>query len=118
VSAIDRARAGRGLVSNRIAAVPFTLRNIREDLEDVGSNYDGGPDLEFRVASKALELERSGLSYQWIPPDYRFPYGHTHKEQEDPRVRRAQSRRESARRRRRSAGLVGRLTAVRASPIA
>ena len=26
---------------------------------------------------------QSGLSYQRIPPDYRFPYGHTHKEQEE-----------------------------------
>src|SRR4051812_48226825 len=67
----------------RIAAVPFTLRNLREDLEDVGSNFDGSPDLEFRLASKALELEQCGLSYQRIPPDYRFPYGHTHKEQEE-----------------------------------
>jgi mannose-6-phosphate isomerase-like protein (cupin superfamily) len=61
----------------------FTLRNLREDLADVGSNFDGAPDLEFRVASKSLELEQSGLSYQRIPPDYRFPYGHTHKEQEE-----------------------------------
>jgi mannose-6-phosphate isomerase-like protein (cupin superfamily) len=71
------------LLSHRIAAVPFTLRNLREDLEDLGSNFDGAPDLEFRMASKALELEQSGLSYQRIPPDYRFPYGHTHKEQEE-----------------------------------
>jgi mannose-6-phosphate isomerase-like protein (cupin superfamily) len=71
------------LESHRIAAVPFTLRNLREDLEDLGSNFDGAPDLEFRMASKALELEQSGLSYQRIPPDYRFPYGHTHKEQEE-----------------------------------
>ena len=63
--------------------MPFTLRNLREDLADVGSNFDGAPDLEFRLASKALELEQSGLSYQRIPPDYRFPYGHTHKEQEE-----------------------------------
>jgi mannose-6-phosphate isomerase-like protein (cupin superfamily) len=63
--------------------VPFTLRNLREDLEDVGSNFDGAPNLEFRHASKARELERSGLSYQRIPPDYRVPYGHTHKEQEE-----------------------------------
>ena len=71
------------LPSHRIAAVPFTLRTLREDLEDVGSNFDGAPDLEFRMATKALELEQSGLSYQRIPPDYRFPYGHTHKEQEE-----------------------------------
>jgi hypothetical protein len=63
--------------------VPFTLRNLKEDLEDVGSNFDGAPELEFRLASKALELERSGLSYQRIPPGCRFPYGHTHREQEE-----------------------------------
>ena len=65
------------------AAVPFTLRNLKEDLEDVGSNFDGAPDLEFRMATKALELEQSGLSYQRVPPGYRFPYGHTHKTQEE-----------------------------------
>jgi mannose-6-phosphate isomerase-like protein (cupin superfamily) len=70
-------------LNSRIAAVPFTLRNLKGDLEDLGSNFDGAPDLEFRFASKALELEQSGLSYQRIPPDYRFPYGHTHKEQEE-----------------------------------
>ena len=64
-------------------AVPFTLRNLKEDLEDLGSNFDSAPDLEFRHASKALELEQCGLCYQRIPPDYRFPYGHTHKEQEE-----------------------------------
>ena len=62
--------------------MPFTLRNLK-DLADVGSNFDGAPGLEFRLATKALELEQSGLSYQRIPPDYRFPYGHTHKEQEE-----------------------------------
>ena len=75
--------AGRRWLDRRIAAVPFTLRNLREDLADVGSNFDGSPDLEFRPASRALELEHSGLSYQRIPPDYRFPYGHTHREQEE-----------------------------------
>jgi hypothetical protein len=51
--------------------VPFTLRNLKEDLEDVGSNFDGAPDLEFRMATKALELEQSGLSYQNVPPTNR-----------------------------------------------
>ena len=48
--------------------MPFTLRNLKEDLEDVGSRFDGAPDLEFRLATKALELEHSGLSYQRVPP--------------------------------------------------
>jgi quercetin dioxygenase-like cupin family protein len=63
--------------------MPFTLTNLREDPVDVGSNFDGAPDLEFRLGGSALQLERSGLSYQRIPPGYRFPYGHTHKEQEE-----------------------------------
>ena len=31
--------------------MPFTLRNLKADLEDVGSNFDGAPDLEFRMAT-------------------------------------------------------------------
>ena len=63
--------------------MPFSHRNLRDDVDDVGSNFDGAPDLEFRLATKALGLERSGLSLQRIPPGYRFPYGHTHAEQEE-----------------------------------
>jgi mannose-6-phosphate isomerase-like protein (cupin superfamily) len=63
--------------------VPFTLRNIKEDLEDIGSRFDGAPDLEFRAATGPLELANSGLSYQRVPPGVRFPFGHTHKEQEE-----------------------------------
>ena len=63
--------------------MPFTHRNLKGDLEDVGSNFDGAPDLEFRLATDALELEQSGLSLQRVPPGYRFPYGHTHKTQEE-----------------------------------
>jgi len=62
--------------------VPFTLRNIK-DVDDIGPLFDGAPDLEFRAATKALELEQSALSYQRVPPGYRFPYGHTHMKQEE-----------------------------------
>jgi mannose-6-phosphate isomerase-like protein (cupin superfamily) len=81
VAACGAVRGGEW--AHRIAAVPFTLRNLKEDLDDVGSNFDGAPDLEFRLATKALELEQSGLCYQRVPPGYRFPYGPTHKEQEE-----------------------------------
>jgi mannose-6-phosphate isomerase-like protein (cupin superfamily) len=63
--------------------MPFTHRNLRGDVEDVGSNFDGPPELEFRAGTKPLELEQSGLSYQSVPPGYRFPYGHTHETQEE-----------------------------------
>jgi mannose-6-phosphate isomerase-like protein (cupin superfamily) len=63
--------------------VSFTLVNIKHDLEDIGSRFDGAPGLEFRAATKALGLEKSALSYQRVPPGYRFPYGHTHATQEE-----------------------------------
>jgi hypothetical protein len=50
--------------------VPYTLRNLKEDVKDVGSNFAGAPDLEFRHATEALELEQSGLSY-WTCPGLR-----------------------------------------------
>jgi mannose-6-phosphate isomerase-like protein (cupin superfamily) len=65
------------------ATVPFTLTNIRKDPEDLGSRFDGSPELEFRSATRGLQLKESALSYQRVPPGYRFPYGHTHKQQEE-----------------------------------
>jgi quercetin dioxygenase-like cupin family protein len=63
--------------------MPFTRTNIRADLDDIGSAFDGHPELEFRAATKTLGLESSALSYQRIPPGYRFPYGHSHETQEE-----------------------------------
>ena len=63
--------------------MPFTHRNIREDPPDLGSNFNGAPELEFRAATELLQLEQSGLTFQYLPPGYRFPYGHTHATQEE-----------------------------------
>jgi uncharacterized cupin superfamily protein len=63
--------------------VPFTRTNLRADPDDHGSSFDGDPALEFRAATKLLGLEHSGLTYQRVPPGYRFPYGHTHASQEE-----------------------------------
>jgi mannose-6-phosphate isomerase-like protein (cupin superfamily) len=63
--------------------MPFTLRNIKGDLENIGPGFGGAPDLEFRAATEALGLERSGLSYQRVPPGTRFPFGHRHRKQEE-----------------------------------
>jgi mannose-6-phosphate isomerase-like protein (cupin superfamily) len=63
--------------------VPFTRRNIKDDLDDLGPQFNGAPGLEFRAAGEALGLEQSGMSYQRIPPGQRFPYGHTHRQQEE-----------------------------------
>jgi mannose-6-phosphate isomerase-like protein (cupin superfamily) len=63
--------------------MPFTLTNLKQDPADIGSRFDGAPDLEFRAATGPLELEQSALTYQRVPPGYRFPFGHTHKTQEE-----------------------------------
>src|SRR4029079_9442753 len=65
-----------------VRRMSFTLRNLKEDLEDLGSNFDGAPDLEFRLATKELELEKSGLGYKRVPPNYRFPYDHARETRE------------------------------------
>ena len=63
--------------------MPFTRKNLKQDLDDLGSNFDGPPGLEFRAATMPLGLEKSGLSYQRVPAGFRFPYGHTHETQEE-----------------------------------
>jgi quercetin dioxygenase-like cupin family protein len=63
--------------------MPFTRKNLRGDVTDVASNFDGPPGLEFRHASTALGTEELGLTFQRLPPGYRFPIGHTHKTQEE-----------------------------------
>lgn len=40
--------------------MPFTLRNIKKDLEDIGSVFDGPPDLEFRAATEEVYVVLRG----------------------------------------------------------
>jgi uncharacterized cupin superfamily protein len=41
------------------------------------------PDLEVRFAGAPLELEKSGVSYQRLAPNFRVPFGHRHDQQEE-----------------------------------
>ena len=66
----------------RIASVPFTLRNFRRTSRP-WAHFDGAPDLEFRLATVALELEQSGLATSVSRPADRLRYGDTHKTQEE-----------------------------------
>src|SRR5579862_5170444 len=88
--ATTRPRAGRPARSRRRTsisrspeAMPYARTNIKRDVEDIGSVFDGPPDLEFHAATKPLELEQSALTHQRVPPGYRFPYGHSHHTQEE-----------------------------------
>jgi mannose-6-phosphate isomerase-like protein (cupin superfamily) len=42
-----------------------------------------GPDLELRFARKHLDSDHLGVSYIRFGPDTRFPFGHSHREQEE-----------------------------------
>jgi uncharacterized cupin superfamily protein len=61
----------------------YTHINLKEDVEDQASKFGMSPNLEMRMARVPLELENSGLSYLRIAPNFRMPFGHTHKQQEE-----------------------------------
>jgi mannose-6-phosphate isomerase-like protein (cupin superfamily) len=61
----------------------YTLLNLKTDVDDQAPRFGYAPNLESRFARKPLGLERSGLSYFRIAPDFRVPFGHRHAEQEE-----------------------------------
>jgi hypothetical protein len=61
----------------------YTKANIKHEVEDHAPKFGLSPGLEFRSGRQALECEQSGASYQRIAPDFRQPFGHAHKQQEE-----------------------------------
>ncbi|MFL5940178.1 MAG: hypothetical protein ACJ75Q_07720 [Gaiellaceae bacterium] len=61
----------------------YTKLNLKHDVEDQAPNFGLEENLESRMARLPLELQRSGLSYQRLGPNYRLPFAHTHKTQEE-----------------------------------
>jgi len=56
-----------------------TLKNLKE-IDDAAPE---GADIEARVARKQIDSEHLGLSYFRYGPGARFPFGHSHREQEE-----------------------------------
>ena len=61
----------------------YTRTNLKGDVEDMAVKHGLSPNLESRFARVPLELEKSGLSYFKVAPDFKMPFGHTHTEQEE-----------------------------------
>ena len=61
----------------------YTKVNLKEDVQDSAPGFGFSPDLEARFASEDLELEQSGVGYERLAPNFRVPFGHTHKGQEE-----------------------------------
>jgi mannose-6-phosphate isomerase-like protein (cupin superfamily) len=60
----------------------FTQINLVDDVEDMAPKF-GLDGAESRFARKPLGLEKSGLGLYRLKPGFRFPFGHTHTEQEE-----------------------------------
>ena len=60
----------------------YTHLNLK-DVEDQAPKFGLSPDMEFRMARVPLELENAGVSYLRVGPNFRIPFGHTHKNQEE-----------------------------------
>ena len=60
----------------------YTKVNLKE-VEDQAERFGLAPNVEARMARVALELEQSGVSYLRLAPNFRLPWGHTHKHQEE-----------------------------------
>ena len=61
----------------------YTIKNLKDDVDDQAPNFGLSPDLEARMARVPLELEEFGISYQQLGPNFRIPFGHRHKNQEE-----------------------------------
>jgi mannose-6-phosphate isomerase-like protein (cupin superfamily) len=61
----------------------YTHLNLKNDVEDQAPKFGMSPDMEARMARVPLELEEFGVSYQRLAPNYRPPFGHKHKNQEE-----------------------------------
>ena len=61
----------------------YTLLNLRTGVEDMAPKFDMGDGIEAHFARKPLNLEKSGVSYFKLGPDYRLGFGHIHSEQEE-----------------------------------
>ncbi len=61
----------------------YTKKNLKEDVQDSAPGFGFAPDMEARFASSDLELEQSGAAYERLAPNFRVPFGHTHKGQEE-----------------------------------
>jgi mannose-6-phosphate isomerase-like protein (cupin superfamily) len=60
----------------------YTKVNLK-DVEDQAERFGLAPNIEARMARVPLELENSGVSYQRLAANFRLPFGHHHKQQEE-----------------------------------
>jgi quercetin dioxygenase-like cupin family protein len=60
----------------------YKIVNIRE-LEDMAVKFGMSPNMEARFGRSATDAEQGGFSYQRFAPNFRQPFGHRHRDQEE-----------------------------------
>ena len=61
----------------------YTKVNLREDVDDQAVRFGLAPDVEFRMGRVPLEMTQAGVTYLRLAPNFRLPFGHRHKQQEE-----------------------------------
>lgn len=61
----------------------YTVANLKE-VDNQGPNFGiDESEFELRMARVGLDCEHCGVTYERLAPNYRVPYGHRHKQQEE-----------------------------------
>jgi mannose-6-phosphate isomerase-like protein (cupin superfamily) len=60
----------------------FKIVNIKE-LEDMAVKFGMAPNMEARFGRSATDAQQAGFSYQRFAPNFRQPFGHRHRSQEE-----------------------------------
>jgi mannose-6-phosphate isomerase-like protein (cupin superfamily) len=61
----------------------YAITNLKRDVEDQAPNFQLSPSLEARFARGDLEADNFAVSYLRVAPEFRIPFGHNHREQEE-----------------------------------
>ena len=61
----------------------YTIKNLKDDVEDQAVKHGLSPELEARFARDDLGSEQVGISYQRLAPDFKQPFAHHHGEHEE-----------------------------------
>ena len=61
----------------------FTIKNFKDDIDDSAAARDPAGNVEARFGRSHVESEHLGVSYFRYAPNFRSPFGHRHREQEE-----------------------------------
>ncbi len=61
----------------------FTIKNFMDDIEDSAARRGADGSIEARFARGQIDSEHLGVSHFRYGPNYRSPFGHRHREQEE-----------------------------------